>query len=668
MANIETGELNLLNLENKRRQQPKIAHEHGAGSRCSRCGPKCAGFDLHYWRKVCQNCRCGKELHNVGNGGEDPEYLVGRLLDDPVVKENDPAAIGGQRRPLSMDSSHSTPNLEQIPSDDRKRALDRQLPVHDLDPERCNALSDQEKRRLEEYVKNVKQNAVGRGMMQECPPRYVAVSPAVGGVSKSESVTRAGIKKLPGPPPQLDRILESKMNHLSMQPLPKPSENSRKLPNFVTARPYQSPLPAATHPVSELPDSLPPPPPLMEAVDQEDFLPPPPEFVNLPSPAADDGNLPPPPPPEDANLPPPPPPLLYDPEMEEDAAILHQELKSFMHFLDEKDRAKRPTPGKLKSSAYMAAASTFNTSPKPYASPSGSASSSPLMPRFGCHSAAGSHSASGSPKTRKVLITDIDLVPELKEDPAHPHRHHRFNNNTTPVNNNESAGSHPHSVRPMEKRIEIPPPLVPVQIPEVAVQVEKIWLCQNCTHPIRGGEVAIFAERAGSDKCWHPDCFSCSICHEVLAELVYFFSDSNIFCGRHYAEKMDIPRCKACDELIFAPEYTSAEGATWHTDHFCCWLCDTPLAGHQYTPIEGQPHCLYCYQKKYGKDCYECKGSIRADQTRISHGDMHWHADAGCFRCHHCRTILANRQFLLKNEQIYCSRECSLNSAAPIPE
>ena len=83
----------------------------------------------------------------MGNGGEDPEYLVGRLLDDPVVKENDPAAIGGQRRPLSMDSSHSTPNLEQIPSDDRKRALDRQLPVHDLDPERCNALSDQEKRR-----------------------------------------------------------------------------------------------------------------------------------------------------------------------------------------------------------------------------------------------------------------------------------------------------------------------------------------------------------------------------------------------------------------------------------------------------------------------------------------------------------------------------------------
>lgn len=88
---------------------------------------------------------------------------------------------------------------------------------------------------------------------------------------------------------------------------------------------------------------------------------------------------------------------------------------------------------------------------------------------------------------------------------------------------------------------------------------------------------------------------------EILADLIYFFVDDAMFCGRHYAEQMKIPRCKACDELIFAPEYTSAEGASWHMDHFCCWLCDTPLAGHQYTPIDGQPHCLDCYQKKYGK-------------------------------------------------------------------
>jgi hypothetical protein len=97
----------------------------------------------------------------------------------------------------------------------------------------------------------------------------------------------------------------------------------------------------------------------------------------------------------------------------------------------------------------------------------------------------------------------------------------------------------------------------------------------------------------------------------MLADLIYFFVDDDVFCGRHYAEKMKIPRCKACDELIFAPEYTSAENASWHMDHFCCWICDTPLAGHQYTPIDGQPHCLDCYQKKYGKVQINLKKNVK---------------------------------------------------------
>ncbi len=30
--------------------KPRLAHELGQGSRCSRCGDECPGFQLHYWR------------------------------------------------------------------------------------------------------------------------------------------------------------------------------------------------------------------------------------------------------------------------------------------------------------------------------------------------------------------------------------------------------------------------------------------------------------------------------------------------------------------------------------------------------------------------------------------------------------------------------------------
>ena len=138
----------------------------------------------------------------------------------------------------------------------------------------------------------------------------------------------------------------------------------------------------------------------------------------------------------------------------------------------------------------------------------------------------------------------------------------------------------------------------------------KNWSCAGCQQRMLPGEVAIFAERAGRDKCWHPTCFSCSECGEILEDLLYYYSYGQLFCGRHFATKMNIPRCAACDELIFSAEYTAAEDRFWHVKHFCCWTCDMPLAGHKYIPVDGMPHCLQCWQRQHGKTCSTCNGII----------------------------------------------------------
>lgn len=137
------------------------------------------------YRKICRNCRCGKENHLVADG-EDPSNRVVRLLETPVFKTNDGPATGPSNRPsklnfntssqgavLMLDGAPSSPldwvppsaepqlavkYIEQLPAAqqpitgsqaavDRKRALDRQLPSHDLDPEQCQSLSANEKRK-----------------------------------------------------------------------------------------------------------------------------------------------------------------------------------------------------------------------------------------------------------------------------------------------------------------------------------------------------------------------------------------------------------------------------------------------------------------------------------------------------------------------------------------
>lgn len=70
----------------------------------------------------------------------------------------------------------------------------------------------------------------------------------------------------------------------------------------------------------------------------------------------------------------------------------------------------------------------------------------------------------------------------------------------------------------------------------------------QCGENINIGEMAVFASRAGPGLCWHPACFACSTCRELLVDLIYFYHDGKVHCGRHHAELLK-PRCSACDEV-----------------------------------------------------------------------------------------------------------------------
>ena len=62
------------------------------------------------------------------------------------------------------------------------------------------------------------------------------------------------------------------------------------------------------------------------------------------------------------------------------------------------------------------------------------------------------------------------------------------------------------------------------------------------------GDIAVNASRFGTNVCWHPSCFICSTCKELLVDLIYFHREGRLYCGRHHAETLK-PRCSACDEV-----------------------------------------------------------------------------------------------------------------------
>lgn len=184
-------------------------------------------------------------------------------------------------------------------------------------------------------------------------------------------------------------------------------------------------------------------------------------------------------------------------------------------------------------------------------------------------------------------------------------------------------------------------------------------VCEHCGESINGGEMAVSASRMGPGVCWHPACFACSTCSELLVDLIYFYHEGKIHCGRHHAELLK-PRCSACDEIIFADECTEAEGRHWHMKHFSCFECETVLGGQRYIMKDGRPYCCGCFESLYAEYCEACGEHIGVDHAQMTYDGLHWHATESCFSCVQCKSSLLGCPFLPHQGRIYCSKSCSL--------
>uniref|UniRef100_A0A8C6HFV4 Testin n=1 Tax=Mus spicilegus TaxID=10103 RepID=A0A8C6HFV4_MUSSI len=183
------------------------------------------------------------------------------------------------------------------------------------------------------------------------------------------------------------------------------------------------------------------------------------------------------------------------------------------------------------------------------------------------------------------------------------------------------------------------------------------YSCYCCKQSMKEGDAAIFAERAGYDKLWHPACFICSTCGEILVHMIYFWKNEKLYCGRHYCDS-EKPRCADCDELIFRDEYTQAENQNWHLNHFCCFECNNILAGKIYVMVSDKPVCKPCYMKNHAVVCQGCHNSIDPEEQRVIYNNFTWHESTECFLCSCCSKCLMGQKFIPIEGMVFCSVEC----------
>ncbi|KAH9973795.1 hypothetical protein BGW80DRAFT_1306417 [Lactifluus volemus] len=179
--------------------------------------------------------------------------------------------------------------------------------------------------------------------------------------------------------------------------------------------------------------------------------------------------------------------------------------------------------------------------------------------------------------------------------------------------------------------------------------------CGGCGGPIVGRIVSAMGVR------WHPGCFRCSDCNDLLEYVSSYERDGKPYCHFDYHERF-APRCYHCktpivDERFITLDDPELGKRTYHEQHFFCSECGDPFLAPSidrqvgqgaggvtfkgdgefenddvgFTVYKGYPYCEACHVRLRSPKCKKCKNVIRDGMHAVEAlgGKYHW----VCFCC-----------------------------------
>ncbi|KAJ7158868.1 hypothetical protein C8R46DRAFT_907501, partial [Mycena filopes] len=178
---------------------------------------------------------------------------------------------------------------------------------------------------------------------------------------------------------------------------------------------------------------------------------------------------------------------------------------------------------------------------------------------------------------------------------------------------------------------------------------------------------------------WHPECFRCSICSELLEHVSSYERDGKAYCHLDYHENF-APRCYSCKTAIVEERFISLDDPqlggkrTYHEQHFFCAECGDPFLPPSlpaakgeiafsgdgefvsddvgFTVFRGHPYCEACHVRLRLPKCKKCKRSIRDGDEAVEAlgGKFCW----GCFCCAGCEKPFEDPSFFERDGKPWC--------------
>uniref|UniRef100_D8QHA0 LIM zinc-binding domain-containing protein n=1 Tax=Schizophyllum commune (strain H4-8 / FGSC 9210) TaxID=578458 RepID=D8QHA0_SCHCM len=200
--------------------------------------------------------------------------------------------------------------------------------------------------------------------------------------------------------------------------------------------------------------------------------------------------------------------------------------------------------------------------------------------------------------------------------------------------------------------------------------------CGGCGGAIIGRIVNAMGVR------WHPGCFRCTVCNELLEHVSSYEKDGRPYCHLDYHENF-APRCYTCKTAIIEERFISLDDPAlgkrnYHEQHFFCAECGDPFLtlsgglpttragelsvsgdgtfdsgeGVGFTVYRGHPYCENCHVRLRMPKCKRCKKSIREHTPAVEALGGKWCYE--CFVCAGCDRPFEDPSFFEREGQPYC--------------
>jgi len=172
------------------------------------------------------------------------------------------------------------------------------------------------------------------------------------------------------------------------------------------------------------------------------------------------------------------------------------------------------------------------------------------------------------------------------------------------------------------------------------------------------------------NRKYHPSCFKCSTCGELLTG-EFYDQGGRPFCKKDF-ERRNLQACGLCTKTIEngSGSIHDREGNYYHDTCFICQKCNGSVV-EGYFIVKGKrlcPHCNVDHNVEHKPamtelgHCSSCCKRFSPGDAYLTVKDLRYHPP--CVKCHYCKKVIDERREKYEYEQVtqilltFCCENC----------